>query len=91
MTGSTATAGTATGTAALIASRASISNEPADVSTVVGETLPERAARKLYQRYGGKPWADLPESTRVHFRNLLAAGVDGAGRPIDALPMASGY
>ncbi|HEY4602990.1 MAG TPA: hypothetical protein VIH08_01480, partial [Blastococcus sp.] len=42
----------------------------------------EAQAERLYARYGARPWALLPESTREHFRGLVAAGIDGAGRPL---------
>ncbi len=44
-------------------------------------TLDEQAA-DLYRHYGARPWAELPESTREHFRGLVRAGIDGAGRPL---------
>lgn len=44
-------------------------------------TLDEQAA-DLFQHYGALPWAQLPEATREHFRKLVRAGVDGAGRPL---------
>jgi 3-oxoadipate enol-lactonase len=42
----------------------------------------EASAERLYARYGGRPWHLLPEETREHFRDLVAAGIDGAGRPL---------
>jgi hypothetical protein len=42
----------------------------------------DRRARDLYRRYGARPWATLPEPTREHFRGLVRAGIDGAGRPL---------
>jgi hypothetical protein len=42
----------------------------------------EAAAESLYRRYGAAPWRDLPEDTRAHFRDLVRAGVDGAGNPL---------
>jgi hypothetical protein len=39
-------------------------------------------ASDLYRRYGARPWATLPEDTREHFRGLVRAGIDGAGRPL---------
>lgn len=42
----------------------------------------EAQAERLYARYGAHPWQLLPESTREHFRGLVAAGIDGAGRPL---------
>jgi hypothetical protein len=42
----------------------------------------DRRAEDLYRRYGARPWATLPESTREHFRALVRAGIDGAGRPL---------
>jgi hypothetical protein len=38
-------------------------------------------AELLYHRYGARPWPLLPEATREHFRSLVRAGLDGAGRP----------
>jgi hypothetical protein len=43
----------------------------------------EARAERLYARYGGRPWQLLPESTREHFRGLVADGIDGAGRPLE--------
>lgn len=42
----------------------------------------EEQARDLYRRYGALPWSQLPEGTRAHFRDLIRAGIDGAGRPL---------
>jgi hypothetical protein len=42
----------------------------------------EDRASDLYRRYGALPWSQLPEGTRAHFRDLVRAGVDGAGRPL---------
>jgi pimeloyl-ACP methyl ester carboxylesterase len=42
----------------------------------------EASAERLYARYGGRPWHLLPEETREHFRDLVDAGIDGAGRPL---------
>jgi hypothetical protein len=42
----------------------------------------ERQAGDLYRRYGARPWSELPEGTREHFRGLVRAGLDGAGRPL---------
>jgi hypothetical protein len=42
----------------------------------------DRQACRLYRRYGALPWADLPEGTRAHFRDLVRAGIDGSGRPL---------
>ena len=42
----------------------------------------EAGAERLYARYGGRPWHLLPEETREHFRQLVAAGIDGEGRPL---------
>lgn len=42
----------------------------------------ERRARDLYLRYGARPWSQLPEATREHFRDLVRSGVDGQGRPL---------
>ena len=42
----------------------------------------EHRARDLYRRYGALPWSQLPEGTRAHFRDLIRAGIDGAGRPL---------
>jgi 3-oxoadipate enol-lactonase len=44
----------------------------------------EARAERLYARYGGRPWRLVPEETRQHFRGLVADGIDGAGRPLDA-------
>jgi hypothetical protein len=54
----------------------------------------DHEAEALYLRYGALPWQDLPEFTRTHFRDLVRAGVDGAGQPLHgddrpALPDAS--
>jgi hypothetical protein len=42
----------------------------------------EHRADDLYRRYGARPWAELPEATREHFRHLIRSGLDGAGRPL---------
>jgi 3-oxoadipate enol-lactonase len=42
----------------------------------------EAGAERLYARYGARPWHLLPEKTREHFRQLVAAGIDGEGRPL---------
>jgi hypothetical protein len=42
----------------------------------------EDQAGDLYRRYGARPWSQLPEATREHFRVLVRAGLDGAGRPL---------
>ena len=42
----------------------------------------EHQACDLYRRYGARPWSKLPEATREHFRHLVRAGVDGAGRTL---------
>jgi hypothetical protein len=42
----------------------------------------DQQADELYRRYGARPWSELPEATRVHFRNLVRAGIDGTGRPL---------
>jgi hypothetical protein len=42
----------------------------------------DSAAHALYRRYGAHPWSNLPETTREHFRSLVRAGIDGAGRPL---------
>jgi hypothetical protein len=42
----------------------------------------EHEAGDLYRRYGARPWAELPEATREHFRHLVRVGLDGAGRPL---------
>jgi hypothetical protein len=42
----------------------------------------DRRARQLYQRYGARPWNLLDERTRDHYRQLVADGIDGAGRPL---------
>jgi hypothetical protein len=42
----------------------------------------DRRARHLYQRYGVRPWHLLEERTREHYRQLVVAGVYGAGRPL---------
>ncbi|MDT7702968.1 MAG: hypothetical protein QOJ30_5293 [Pseudonocardiales bacterium] len=46
-------------------------------------------AESLYYRYGAAPWRDLPEDTRAHFRDLVRAGVDGAGNPLTGTPQPS--
>lgn len=45
------------------------------------EAVEERAA-ELYRRYGARPWNLVPEGTREHYRGLVAAGIDGQGRPL---------
>jgi hypothetical protein len=42
----------------------------------------DRRARQLYQRYGARPWDLIDERTREHYRQLVAAGIDGAGLPL---------
>ena len=42
----------------------------------------DRRAHDLYLRYGAHSWPDLPEATREHFRGLVEAGIDRAGRPL---------
>jgi hypothetical protein len=42
----------------------------------------DRRARELYQRYGARPWELLDERTQDHYRQLVANGMDGAGRPL---------
>jgi 3-oxoadipate enol-lactonase len=42
----------------------------------------EARAAKLYSRYGARPWHLLPEPTREHYRQLVADGIDGSGRPL---------
>jgi hypothetical protein len=42
----------------------------------------DRRARRLYQRYGARPWHLLDDRTRDHYRKLVAAGIDGTGRPL---------
>jgi hypothetical protein len=42
----------------------------------------DRRARELYQRYGARPWSLLDDRTRDHYRQLVADGLDGAGRPL---------
>jgi hypothetical protein len=49
-------------------------------SSVPGDL--DRRASELYRRYGARPWNELPEGTRQHFRGLIRAGIDGAGRPL---------
>jgi hypothetical protein len=49
-------------------------------SSLAGD-LDDRAS-DLYRHYGGRPWNELPESTREHFRGLVRAGIDGAGQPL---------
>jgi hypothetical protein len=44
--------------------------------------LRDRRARELYQRYGARPWHLLDERTQTHYRQLVANGLDGAGRPL---------
>jgi hypothetical protein len=39
-------------------------------------------ASELYRHYGARPWTELPEGTREHFRGLVRAGIDGAGVPL---------
>jgi hypothetical protein len=43
----------------------------------------ERRANDLYNRYGARPWPQLPEGTREHFRRLVQAGIDGSGNALD--------
>jgi pimeloyl-ACP methyl ester carboxylesterase len=42
----------------------------------------EERAEELYRRYGARPWHLVPEGTREHYRGLVAAGIDGQGRPL---------
>jgi hypothetical protein len=42
----------------------------------------DRRARELYQRYGARPWPLLDDRTRDHYRQLVANGMDGAGRQL---------
>ncbi len=42
----------------------------------------DRRASDLYRHYGARPWNDLPEDTREHFRGLVRDGIDGAGHPL---------
>jgi hypothetical protein len=51
------------------------------VSGILGRWR-DRRARQLYQRYGARPWDLIDERTRDHYRRLVAAGIDGAGRPL---------
>jgi hypothetical protein len=51
--------------------------------------LRDRRARKLYQRYGARPWDLLDERTRRHYRQLVADGIDGAGQPLPRRPSPS--
>jgi pimeloyl-ACP methyl ester carboxylesterase len=55
-------------------------DDPADAPS--GAQAVEASAQRLYARYGGRPWHLLPEPTREHFRDLVAAGIDGEGRPL---------
>jgi 3-oxoadipate enol-lactonase len=50
--------------------------------TESSDAFAERAAEEPYQRYGSRPWHLLPEATREHHRGLVAAGIDGQGRPL---------
>jgi hypothetical protein len=43
----------------------------------------ERRAHDLYRRYGARPWRQLPEGTREHFRHLVQAGIDGSGNSLN--------
>jgi pimeloyl-ACP methyl ester carboxylesterase len=45
-------------------------------------SMDEARAERLYARYGGRPWRLLPEGTREHYRELVAEGIDGTGRPL---------
>jgi hypothetical protein len=51
--------------------------------------LRDRRARELYQRYGARPWELIDERTRDHYRQLVADGLDGAGRPLRRRPLPS--
>ena len=42
----------------------------------------DRRARRLYQRYGARPWHLLDDRTQRHYRKLVAEGIDGAGQPL---------
>lgn len=42
----------------------------------------DRRASELYRHYGARPWSQLPEGTREHFRSLVRSGIDGAGLPL---------
>jgi hypothetical protein len=44
----------------------------------------------LYQRYGARPWHLLDERTQTHYRQLVADGLDGAGRPLRRRRIGSG-
>lgn len=52
--------------------------------------LRDRRARVLYQRYGARPWHLLDERTQTHYRQLVADGLDGAGRPLRRRRIGSG-
>jgi hypothetical protein len=43
----------------------------------------DRRAGDLYRRYGAGAWTKLPEAAREHFRHLVGAGLDGAGRTLE--------
>jgi hypothetical protein len=49
----------------------------------------DRRARELYQRYGARPWSLLDDRTRDHYRELVAKGMDGEGRPLRRRPLRS--
>jgi pimeloyl-ACP methyl ester carboxylesterase len=54
----------------------------AATATEAGPFSGDAGAQRLYSRYGARPWHLLPEKTREHFRQLVAAGIDGEGRPL---------
>jgi len=49
----------------------------------------DRRARELYQRYGARPGSLLDDRTRDHYRQLVAKGMDGTGRPLRRRPFRS--
>ena len=52
------------------------------VRPVDGGRSAEDRAEELYRRHGSRrPWHLLPEATREHYRELVATGIDGRGRP----------
>lgn len=58
--------------------------------TQILDRFRDRRARELYQRYGARPWSLLDDRTRDHYRQLVANGIDGTGRPLRRRPFRSG-
>jgi pimeloyl-ACP methyl ester carboxylesterase len=50
----------------------------------------EERAEELYLRYGASPWAQLPEATRAHYRELVTRASTAPGRPWSPRPAEPG-